>query len=392
MQEDSIMKDKDVLCVVETPYQALMAYLIFQERDRFDPASVTLAISSLVPNAQELAALLLEQHVFDEIILASPRYSLPVRFYGLFNILDNYLRPKHSQKQFAEMFPDLADRNFDVLACSGTTRFSLDAKIQCVKDGETVFFDDGSGSHTGLVFRAFSFFDEIIHEPKENGSFSQNLKLVAKRFFKKMYPAASYNTKEVWLFKATPEEKSMFTNIGIFDIPIAEKDTLSNLFGSAHYSIPKSIRAIYLSLPSSVHPSLLETEEKIIATLEEEYGSSLAIKLHPRCDTPPYVGESARLIPSDALWEGLILDGTIDESVTLIGCASTAQLTPKTIGNVEPKLVFTYELFDPRFISMQNGRSFMTKCLEAYRDKARIFNITSFDKIEPILCDALQRD
>lgn len=389
MNACSSMKSKSVLCIVETPFQVLMAYMMFSDRGITGVASVTLALSSQIRDATELADTLDNLGVFESVVVITPRYQLPVRGYGLYNVVDNFFRPRHCRNQFFEFFPVFKDQQYDLIACSGTTRLTLDAIIQCTQTSQCVFFDDGVGSHNGAVFEAFSFFEEIISVDRRSNSFKHRVKLFGKRIMKRVFPRASFDIQELWLFNASSNDKDRYVGVPVHDIPLGEPRRISSIFGFKGRSIPSGVRIIYLSLPSSAHPLLKSTELEIIRLLNDYLGDEFAVKIHPRGLDDDFSSLGVQTILPNVVWEGLVLDGTITDSTVLLGCSSTALLTPKTFAGLEPELVFLYQLFSQDVIVSKNCQDIVNDALSRYSRPDKIKDISSMPEFEKLIKEHL---
>lgn len=373
-----------MLCIAETPYQATMAFLLFRQRETTGAQHVTLALSNAIPNAKAIAYQLTRTKAFDRVTILEPSYSLPVRFYGAFNIFQNFFFRSYCKRQYQSFSSSVLMKSYDVLACSGTTRLTLDARLYSTANGISIFFDDGAGSHTGSIFQAFSFFDDIGLKTKDMVGIRHRAKSLAKAIARRVFPQAKYNTKEIWLFDPSSQEVDNFSNIAVKTIPSVDRSELTKIFSGENQQLRLSTEAVYLSLPSSVHQELRECERKIIDLLETIFGRALSVKVHPRCSDNAFTLTNAKLIPSSVNWEKLILNGAINEKTLLFGLASTAQLTPKTFMDLEPNLFLLYNLFPKNLINQESCRRFAEEARRKYSDPSRVHTVESWDNLRAL--------
>ena len=115
----------------------------------------------------------------------------------------------------------------------------------------------------------------------------------------------------------------------------------------------------------------LKKEKEIIDIIKAVKGDEVVVRLHPR-ETEKRVYKSLHIENDRAMWE-LICENNLSEKSILIASFSTAQFTPKMYCNKEPRLVFTYKLYDDyKEGEIEKFTLMVEKLREVYTDKERI--------------------
>ena len=171
------------------------------------------------------------------------------------------------------------------------------------------------------------------------------------------------------------------------------KSLLNNIFDYKPSELYKQKHVIYLTQPYSAaynsfkeeQAALDNTEKKIITELAN-ITDNLLIRPHPRDRKRISTYSSDFLLDSENnVWE-LVCANELTENHILIGAISTSQFTPKWWYDIEPWVIFTYDL-------MIGGLSFYNKKLfenaydlkKTYRNPEKVIFIRNINELNSAL-------
>lgn len=381
------------LFIVETPFQLFCALAFFEaNKERFSRENVDMAVYAQFKKATEYVEVLREISVFRNVFHVPPYHGKVVRE-GLTYIGKSLFFKKRSKGQFLDACPFLDGLTYDYLYVAGATRFPLDVKQFFAPHADTVLFEDGTGSRSGAIFKAFSFMD-LIEMKDVPFSREEHLKLMAKRFIDKLTKGRfRLNCSELWVFSPGTELQKRFPQLVIREIP---KQCMQGGLVEAvmrEESDSNKASVIFFAAPLTTGGGVPESQEKIIKLLESKHEWGAKVRRHPRSfDMPlPHGLESGS---DDSCWEAIWgLEG-LDEHLILMGYGSTAQVTPKILYDEEPYQVFLHKLLPVDSPIKTAAQEVMDELLRRYRNIERIFSPSSLEEltetIDAILSDAAQ--
>ncbi len=388
------IKHKNILCMADTPFQLMSLMCIFSDPDNKSFERCDLIIDPRFSKAHEVANRLRETRLFSGIYCSDKCYPEHDNKTTRAILLDCVKLEKDVPVRLYGSYPEIKGRQYDVLLTSYPTLKAFDSKRCAVRGGETVFFDDGSGSHNGNVFKSFCIMDNVGEESLaldvKECSFKQLIKRVVRPFLGNVF---KMGVRRILLFSPTEDDRSRYSNLFVEEIKINSRlDDLKKVLASGEdssdsFNLPQMI---FLTLPGGIDKMLLEQEKELVRCLSTRYPKSLCIKLHPRRSSVDYENLEVDFLPEDDLWEALILSGKIDEETILIGYGSTAQITPHQLCGIEPTVVYLNRILkktQPEYYAVEKSKQLL---LKSYSNKERIFTPQTIDDLFNFL-DFLRR-
>lgn len=360
----------DTLCIASTPFQLFSLLSIIQEDLSTCGDSWDLIIYDQFPNAGLYAERIMKEGVFRKVYIGNPGYP-NYRHVGLCHLASLVVSPVKKDKRFENTFPDLVKNKYRRLYCAFPEKIALEAKRICVPNGATVFYDDGTASRNDTVFKTFSCFDEKALSVNSDKVALEKIKYHAKRLLIKAIPKnARLNIEELRIFSPVKTDHIQKAGIKVNPIRIPMGFELHEKVMLLKHDKCTTLRKddfIYLTLPAGLKGSTLANEQRILRVMDKALGDRLKIRVHPRRLKSDF-DEFGTAIIGDEFWELLIAKGEITEESTLIAVASTAQMTPKMIFGVEPRLILLHELF-PVFEGTFTGCSQIERDIKAMYSK-----------------------
>lgn len=340
----------------------------------FGCCGLTLALHGAVTGDSQLIARVRESGLFERVVVARSSYP-SCRHLGTKTLWDFTARRRASERRFNSTFPELAGLSFDCLITSCADRPALEAKRFLVPEGETYFIDDGEGTRTGFVLRPLACFDDnaarSARTESVGGKCRYMTRLLANRVIGRR---ANLNLKRIYSFAIDAAfAKQTYNYIPVTAIGVGDNcDLPAKIVNTAcptnDYS---AVDQIYLSLPGDMDSKVLGRELELVKLMMDSSNGQLRIRLHPRRSSDDFKQFTGSILDR-AFWESLVLNGTIDDSVTLIALGSTAQSSPFTLAGVEPRCVYLYRLFGSEIVDLEPFNEMAKNLKGAYHDPERV--------------------
>lgn len=341
----SLLENQRVVCVASTPFQLLCLLSIFGNFELRCEKKI-LIISGHADSAAQMAERVRDVSLFEKVICA--RFEYPqYKHLGFAYAYETLFKKRISLQRFRDAVGSENDDKFDVLFCSCADRLTLDVKKYLVPEGCTVFYDEGSGTHSGLCFRVLPCFDEKVLRISSSGaSLKNHFRRLIKGALLKILPREShFNIQNICLVAPREDELRRMPPVDVTPVDMKLNNAeLVRVFGisEAERDLYKNKKIIYLSMPFDAPDDALRCEREILELLSVELGSSLGIRLHPRRSESDF-GVRYSILPS-CNWEVLVGSGAIDDEHLLIGTCSSAQTNCKSFFGIEPSLIFLQKM------------------------------------------------
>jgi hypothetical protein len=365
----------DTTCVVvaDTPFQVLVSTMIFASPEAEKYGAVDLVLMDQFNGCESYARLARESGLFRTVAVV-PRYYGESSHFGTSYLLNSTFRAGRARRAFDAAVGHAVDGPYDVLYCSCSTQLSLDAKKYLVPSGETVFYDDGTGSHSGGVFKAFSCFDRNASKPDLNRSATERVKAAVRNIVCHAMPASwTYNVSKMLLVNPSEETKRRLApyRVEAVQVPANMGELFSSMVPADVFDAYKRAKFIYFTLPGNVSEQALAIEMDIVRELQAAHGLDLSIKVHPRRPASDFNGMGLDVLP-DANWEILLFMGAISDGTTLGAVCSTTQYAPKLLMDLEPRCEFYYKRFENTDIQTTSAQTIVEDMLASYAHKDRL--------------------
>ena len=368
----SIFENKNVICLVQTPFQLLGILSLFCMGAKSDAAVCDLVILDQFPMAREYADRIERSGFFSavECIDASHWSSKHQGHRYLFEAL---LRPIANEKRFRSATTLFLKNKYDVLVCSSATRIALEIKRYLLPDGETVFFDDGIGSHNGGVFTSFGCLDMASFCRLPFGLGIKGVKSITKYCGCLLAgKRGQLNISRIYLFHPSAQDYERYGEDRVEQLDIDALRQNLALFDPSFKKSPERtpLKAVYLALPDDAPSFMLDVEKKTIEILKA-YETDLTVRRHPRsqhlCSSIYSNGDDW----GGLLWEALIVGGTVTCNTRLYGMGSSAQIHPKTLFAVEPDVIFLHKLLPEGSVRKKLDKQYL-ELLTQYSEKTKV--------------------
>lgn len=336
----SPFEDKRVLCIAQTPFHLLALVCLFGKEERRNWTLCDVVIWDQFSSARNLCNRLQTQGLFTHVECIDAPYP-EYNHLGLTYVADMLFRKDSHESWYRGLSPILGSSDYDVLMIGAVSRFSLDAKRYNAPSGMTYFFDDGTGTRSGSIFRGFSCFDFASFCYATSAGLRGVLKNIAKRICTvAVGRKGRFGIQRLFAFEPASLGVELHQALDIESLTVdGNEQLIQELFLKGvreELPLPKNI---FFSLPHDAPDYMLAREDEILSELMSEL-TDVAIKVHPRRDPSDFEHYGCRIIGADIMWEALVASSDVESDVTLIGFVSSAQVHPKLIFGQEPHLVF----------------------------------------------------
>lgn len=368
---------KRVLCICESPFQMLGLLCIALHLHSVEDSRTELyvMVNPSFPNANSISLQVSNAGFFRVVECAGSRLYDASKHLGTKWLLNRRFSSSLA-RSMQDAFSFLRDEEYDVLLCSSVTPMSLVAKKFFVPQGFTVFFDDGSGSHNGNVFKPFACQDDVLSRHSKSMSSKEKTKRVIKRLVSKIpFVDSRYDIKALLLFSPTKDDAAVYSGIEIGTIPLPKKSGFASSILSPDISLERyhNLKWIFLSTSRTASAKVRDAEVKLACSLSQQIGDCFAIRLHPNRDVDDFKSCLHALLPSDDLWECLLLDGVITDKTCLIGYGSSCQLHPNSLCGLEPTVIFLYDVLSNTVDDVAPSLRLSAETLKKrYKNKERV--------------------
>jgi hypothetical protein len=351
------------------------------------PGTCDLLIDRLMPKSDLLSARVRLEGLFSSVMCTVCDYPL-FRHQGASIVLDTTVGQEASRRRFYEVCPSLEGREYDVLLCGSATRMTFDAKRYCVPNGVTYFFDEGTGSHNGNVFKMMSCFDDVL-DVRSLGTPSERLKRHAKRAASLMIGRSSleYSIKGLFLFSPRECDRSRFRGVPLLEIPEpADPGILRRVFcqdGSATNYADKAL--IYFTLPRCLPAKTLKAEGEVVARLYSLYGEKLGVRLHPNRSREDFRDMEGVVLGSEDNWEALLASHAVSSQAVLLAICSSTLIHPKMIFGIEQPVSFLFRLTSCEGLSLPSCEETFEDLRHEYSNESLVTAPESWKDLEHFL-------
>ncbi len=383
---------KRVICIADTPFQFLALLCIFSGLQQRECERCDLFVYPRSKQVEEIGMRIEQAGLFDSVMFAK-RVLEPKEHMGASLMTESLFGSSRARQRLHDIAPELETAPpYDVVLCSFVDEITYLIKRFCAPDGYTVFFDDGSGSHNGNVFKSFFCLDDVLSHRSVRMGVSERAKSIFKPFARFIVGRrVSYNIKALCLFSPSAEEEQLYNDdiaiaqIGVPDDTAFLVDLVSPNLNAEVYSKSK---AIYLTLSGTKNDPSLMQEVEAVRELAAALGDSLVIRPHPLCESNAFADLGVTVAPVCDIWELLLFTGAIREDMYLIAYGSSAQLHPKTLCDLEPSLIFLHKALSLGYSTSSIDQT-VDELRRRYRDKSKVIvPVTMAECVKTIIIDS----
>lgn len=362
------------LFVVSTPFQLYYAAsIIFEHLDRSDNAEVLL--TPQFPNALMLTKRFQTKGIFKKIHICPCGFNRTsfvkiqlLAYFGKYSFC-----PKSLLNEYFDYYA------LSMPACpNSSVYFALRKTNRKLK---VVFFEDGTGTYTGEIFRNATYLGPIPSGVQKPSKRARIYRAIFGLLPKKLN---SYEPTK--LIVRQPAAISYSASIPIVQVQINNKHlgAMYSCFGEPT-CLPATTKAIILDPPRTSNEAIQELDFLDLIIKKATNKSRIALKEHPRTTCPSIYRDECFII-SDNQWELFCKANTMNEKI-LIGVGSSAQLTPILENGEKPILIFLYKLFiktDSQLYRSYTKIVQIAKCL--YKNNAENLIFTPSNESEALDC------
>lgn len=378
--EASHFKGRHIICTCETPFQMLGLLCMFGDTANRDFERCDLLVNPLSRQIVNAAMRASAEKVFTSVVYCDEPMPAP-RHLGI----EALFARRRMKEGFWRSFPSVSGCEYDLLLCASVTCFTLSAKLCCVPNGETYYYDDGSGSHNGNVFRLFACQDNVLMHDPSSMKLSDSLKHLMKCTIRQMPQFdIRYNISELHVFNPTVEESSLYKDIDLIEISVPDDIGLLRrvLSPKADMGLYQQIECIFFTLSNVAPKDVKEVEISIAKRLVDECGDHIVIRVHPGRDAAEFACCGDAVFQVDDSWEVLLLSGAISEDVFLVGYGSSCMTHPKQLCGFEPRVSFLYKMMGDSSSTMSITSSMLRL---RYRNPEKVTTPIDYDELSAII-------
>ena len=255
----------------------------------------------------------------------------------------------------------LQEDSYDVLIVQSFFYASLVSRN--IKYRELFLIEEGLSTYTSRVYNStkrsifFNLFNAIFMRKNNlcvDGCYVYDAKLMVNNDIKtKELPKISSKTYE------TLKKVFMYNQMNILKRNIT-------FLGSPYYGIKD-----LLEKPDLASNKFEDYCDEIVRKLFESCKKTIVYRKHPR-EHISYEGvfDNILIDSNDNIWELISKDEVTNDSI-IISFFSTAAFTPKVLYNIEPYVIFLYDILDQKVF---NADVLLKGLQESYKDSSKVFN------------------
>ena len=349
--------------VCDTEYQVFNAlnYMWYHKDLKAD-----LYLGLFFSRAGNLAAGMSNHHFFDRIVLTRPHFRKETegKIHWYLRHATAYLLPKRTLKR------DTVNREPVFFDYQQIFTSSLNCYAVCLisvnQQADVCFLDDGAGSY-------FSY-------DKQQSTSKLH------RFFSKIFHAGAEGIVPDRVYLYSTRNARKHAKAEVLPLPKPTEDFLENVRELFGISVSEGINDswIWLTHPDALTISTEQIDHGVKETLTR-YQQKIIVRKHPRDDREELY-RGFRIDESQGLWEIQIPFYDMEKTV-LIGTYSTAQMTPKLLYDMEPRVIILCRLYKSVY-----KEGLFEKIVQAslefrdlYRDKTRVMIPENFEELGALL-------
>lgn len=349
-----------------SPYQVIIA--LHLKNTEWQTIDVDIYILDHFSGAKEVANKLRNMNSFHEVIFSEVKFLLdsfsphriirvPQRFH-MYKTAHSKIVRKHfgyKDQVYTDVyysFPDLIIK----LALKAFWKRNKSLKIH--------LFEDGTGGYFPLPH----------HNARYNDIF---YKLTGVSHLVWHYDSIRV-FKPKLLYKTDVPVKSL----GVISDDIDFKNRLNLLFNFSE-SDRVSQQNVLFEQPNFFAPQVDDVIKKI---MQPYLGDNTLVKLHPRTKHPERYAGFPTHVNIGLPWEVICMNSDISGK-TLISLNSTSLFTPKLLFDIEPRVVFLFNIPEVKefYSASEQFHDFVKRFKSIYRDTTRVFIPTSVDELNEIM-------
>lgn len=352
------------LLFADTPLQLYNSFLLTVSRIIGD---VDLLIYAQFRDAKKLAQIYSELDVFDSVFFISPVKTESYTQTFLWQLKATSGKNKLDLSKISSI-------RYDCFGLACPTPATMEVLL-CLKrrnkELTTFFYEDGTGTYNGNVFKQPFYFEKPPSLKLESVNYINLLRRFTS-FFKKV--PFHYNPSAIYVKQ--PSLVTFTSNIPYKKIPINKEKTqkLESLLPSPKSKIEKAAFLIFDVPRGKTENFGANTVDTIICnclkTISESQNNSeiCYLREHPRStERSPYANACVDF--SGGLWE-LICQNTDFTQCLLVSIGSTAQLAPYIESGTKPPLLLLYRIaFQESDQHYQLGEEVLRLAEKAYGDR-----------------------
>lgn len=208
-----------------------------------------------------------------------------------------------------------------------------------------------------------------------------------QKLFTAVFRRGAAAVKPECVFMYQIENAKKHTNLPIKEMPNLNEEFLEKVrrvFKIEGEEKSCNAKLIWLTHPDELERGTESTDKKVSDFLQK-YKNHIMVRQHPR-DARDYLYQGFLVDYERKMWE-LEIPLLNIENTTLIGAFSTAQMTPKMLYNLEPRVLFLCPLYKENY-----GRELYANIQQAiyefkalYKHPERIIMIENLDKLQEVL-------
>ena len=339
-------------------------------------AKVDLMIYPQFEGAVELAKRTECQGVFDEVIVLD--FEEPKSFlHTNLQMVGEYFG--HRKRDFGFLEKRSYERLF--IACPTVVSYEVAIALKDINPAlEVLFYEDGTGSYSGNVFRGSSYPDDAPRGVVNVHWYWRLLKRLSRAF------GLDGRYRATAIYVKVPDLVDYDPPFQILQLPTKETppELQKALFGDADSSMFDGLRVVFLDTPRDAAIDV-EAAAAIDACLKEslDMGVPCAIRNHPRSTTSSELAGTCRVVDG-GMWE--FVSAYLDDGCILAGLGSSAQLAPKIENGNEQPLLFLHRLaYKEQSLSYKKAEKVLKIARSAYDNNNLILAPKSYDELLSVL-------
>ena len=362
--------NKRVCVVCETPYQLFNAIKFCFHQNEFDEKDIDLFICNRDIKCNQIDRIKQLKIVGNIYVFKNDMNEVKEMNKPLIRI-ERFLFPKKfiTRRLVETCLPDF--KSYGYLICAFPISFVI-ALTMINPDMKIRIMEDGIGTYIGNLPNPNSLKKDILFALKRKKSPWKNINeiyLNNPNFFE------NNNAMKVIDMSLEEDKQESFSKV------------INNVFSYTNCDLYDDNKYIYLTQPFSVmsenYRACQETENKILKKLATIEGGCV-LRKHPKQNDFKY--DEMLIDKIEDLWE-LVCYKQLTNKHILIGVYSTAQFTPKILYDIEPEIVFTFEMYQELFDEKKKKemRMLVGKLKDSYSIKDKIVSVHNLEELNVVL-------
>ncbi len=363
------------ICIIaDTPYQLLNAINYYIQVERRS-TKADLYVELKYESSKEIVKRIQQADLFDKVIFFENDVSEAEKNKNALYSIKRFIEvaiPRLRVKHCLKPAFTVCKNNYSKIICFSGIEFTI-AMIRMNNNADVILLDEGNAS---VVSK-----NPLIDQYKRTmGKMEFIYRMAGLKLEKLDVSSLFLYNPSLYPFKEKEFEVKKLPSLNCNNE--LTTDIISMIFGGFIDDEYTDKHIIYLAQPlDNIACDYIDIEKRIAKVLKE-YDRYSIVRVHPALKNINFY--DIDIDKKQLMWE-LLCSNYVDEDSILIAYSSSAQLSPKTVYDKEPNIVFTYKLYTQTMEERSSCDQSVLNLKGIYRNQGKIYVPDSIDEFNNVL-------